>query len=100
MGSSNRLAEVDKINEDLIQKIVLRLVISAVIFVAALILSAVTFYYYYATAPIIPLLVGLAGSLPAAMMLMSWHDLRLLKLKKTQQAHYPPQSAHHQQGKG
>ena len=82
------------------QKIIARLKISGVLFVITQLLSGVAFYYYYTTTPIIPLIVGLSGWLPAAIMLMSWHDLRLLKAEKTKQTHYPPQSSHKKEGEG
>lgn len=90
---------MDNINGDSTRKVIIRLKVSSIIFVVSLTLSVVTFYYYYATAPIVPLIVGLTGWFPAAIMLMSWHDLRFLKVKKTQQPHYPPHRSQEQKGK-
>ncbi len=65
-----------------------RLVVSAVMVVVSLILSAVSFYYLHAKAPIIPLAIGLTGALPAGIIV---DDLRrLLKVKKSEQPHNPP----------
>jgi hypothetical protein len=77
-------------NQALTQKIIVRLVASSSLFIISLALSAVAFYFYHAKAPIVPLLIGLAGALPASVMLMSLYDLRLLKIKETQQPHQPP----------
>jgi hypothetical protein len=90
---------MDQPRREITRKIIFRLIISGILFVASMSLSAVTFYYYYLKAPLIPLAVGLTGWLPAAMMLMSWHDLRLLKLKEAQPAQEPPQRSHDQKRK-
>lgn len=65
-----------------------RLLICVVGLVVSLVLSALAFYYLHATAPLIPLLVGLIGALPLGIIL---DDLRhSVKVKKTQQSHQPP----------
>ena len=87
-------------NQPAIQKITTRLKWSSILFVGSQLLSVVAFYYYFTIAPLIPLLIGLSGWLPAAIMLMSWFDLRSLKLEKPQQPHYPPQRPHNKKGEG
>jgi len=58
-----------------------RLVVSFITVVVSLSLSAITFYYFYATAPFIPLIIGLVGALPMGIII---DDLRrLLKTKKS-----------------
>jgi hypothetical protein len=65
-----------------------RLTVSLLLVALSLILSGITFYYFHASAPIIPLLVGLMGALPLGIII---DDVRsLLKVKKTQQPHQPP----------
>ncbi len=81
---------MDKVEGNVTRRIMIRLMVSGIIFAMSLLLSAAAFYYYYVKAPIVPLVVGLMGWLPLAIMLMSLQDLRLLKVKKPQQAHYPP----------
>jgi uncharacterized integral membrane protein len=57
-----------------------RLVICTLIVVVSLALSGVAFYYFHTKAPIIPLIIGLAGSIPMGIII---DDLRrLLKVKK------------------
>ncbi len=68
-----------------IQKVTTRLIISTIVFLIFMALSTVAFYYLHIQAPIVPLIVGLMGAPAAAIMLMSLHDLRLLKRKKSQQ---------------
>lgn len=82
---------MNKIEQAVTRKIVMRLVMSSLAFVIALILSGVAFYYYYTSAPLVPLVVGLAGWPAAAIMLMSLYDLRSLRVKQSQQSHQPPQ---------
>lgn len=65
-----------------------RLVISGLVLGGSLLLSAVAFYYYHATAPFIPLIVGLIGVIPMGIIIDEFR--RLLKLKKPQQPHQPP----------
>ena len=73
------------------QKIMIRLVISSIGVAISLFLSGAAFYYLHAKAPILPLIVALMGSPAMAIVLMSLHDLRLLKIKQAEQAHNPPQ---------
>lgn len=82
---------MNKAGQTVTRKIVIRLVLSSLAFVIALILSGVAFYYYHIRAPLVPLVVGLAGWPAAAIMLMSLYDLRSLKVKQSQQSHQPPQ---------
>lgn len=66
-----------------------RLIVCGIGVVVALILSAVAFYYFYTTAPLVPLLVGLIGVVPMGIII---DDLRQsAKIKKSQQSHYPPE---------
>jgi CHASE2 domain-containing sensor protein len=65
-----------------------RLVISGLVLGGSLLLSAMAFYYYHASAPLIPLLVGLIGVVPMGIIIDELR--RLLKLKKPQQPHQPP----------
>ena len=73
--------------DELTQKVNKRLFISAIGLVISLILSGVTFYYFYTKAPIVPLIVGLTGWPSMAILLMSLYDLRQLKIKKSQPSH-------------
>ena len=73
--------------DELTRKVKKRLVISAIALAISLILSGVTFYYFYIKAPIVPLIVGLTGWPSMAILLMSLHDLRRLKIKKAQPSH-------------
>jgi uncharacterized integral membrane protein len=68
-----------------IQKVSTRLMISTIVFFIFMTLSTVAFYYLHTEAPMVPLIVGLMGAPAATIMLMSLHDLRLLKRKKSQQ---------------
>jgi hypothetical protein len=66
----------------------LRLGICSVIVIIVMSLSATAFYYFHSKAPLVPLLVGLVAVLPIGLIV---DDLRrLLKVKKTQQPHQPP----------
>lgn len=61
-----------------------RLIVCVIGVAVALTLSAVAFYYFHATAPIVPLLVGLVSAVPMGMLI---DDLRQsLKVKKSQQS--------------
>jgi uncharacterized integral membrane protein len=73
-----------------LNQIITRRLIVCIIGVAfALILSTVAFYYFHTTAPLAPLLVGLIGAVPMGIII---DDLRQsLKVKKSQQSHYPPE---------
>lgn len=73
--------------DELTQRVSKRLVMSTIALSISLILSAVTFYYFYIKAPIVPLIVGLTGWPSMAILLMSLHDLRQLKIKKSQPSH-------------
>ena len=77
--------------DEITRKITVRLVASTLAVIISVGLSGVAFYYFHAKAPIIPLIVALIGSPAAAIMLMSLHDLRLLKINEAQQSHKPPQ---------
>lgn len=65
-----------------------RLVFSALGVLVSLALSAVSFYYLHARAPLIPLLVVLIGALLMGIIIDEVRQL--LKIKKAQQSHYPP----------
>lgn len=71
--------------DELTRKITKRLVISAIAFAIVTLLSIVAFYYFHAKAPLVPMIFAVIGSLPMAIILMSLHDLRLIKAKKSQQ---------------
>lgn len=75
-------------NQAITSKVMLRLMISGVGLLLSLLLSATAFYYFFAKAPLIPLLVGLTGVIPMGIMVDEVR--RLLKLKKPQQPHHPP----------
>jgi CHASE2 domain-containing sensor protein len=65
-----------------------RLLLSVVGVIVSLILSAIAFYYLHATAPLVPLLVGLTGAIPMGIII---DELRhSIKVKKAQQSHHPP----------
>lgn len=65
-----------------------RLVVYGLIVALSLMLSGVTFYYFHANAPIIPLVIGLIAALPLGMIIDEMRHL--LKTRKTQQPHQPP----------
>ena len=53
-----------------------RLVISGLVLGGSLLLSAMAFYYYHTTAPLIPLLVGLIGVVPMGRPYPSFYRVR------------------------
>ena len=75
------------IMDEVIRRIKVRLVISVIAFATLTISSWVTFYYLHTTAPIVPAILGYMACLPGAIMMMSLHDLRSIKTKKSQQPH-------------
>ena len=70
--------------DELTRKVKKRLVISAIALVILYTLSMVSLYYFHTTAPIVPLIFGGLASPAMAILLMSLHDLRSIKAKKSQ----------------
>ena len=70
--------------DELTRKVKKRLVISAIALVILYALSMVSLYYFYTTAPIVPIIFGAMASPAMAILLMSWHDLRSIRAKKSQ----------------
>jgi hypothetical protein len=80
-------------NRDVSYNVKMRLLLSGISVVALLFLSGLTFYYFQAKAPYIPLTVALIGAVPMGIIVDELR--RSLKFKETQQSHYPPKRSRH-----
>ena len=70
--------------DELTRKVKKRLLISAIALVILYSLSMVSLYYFHTTAPIVPIIFGAMASPAMAILLMSLHDLRSIRAKKSQ----------------